>query len=404
MPGGIMKFAHIADCHIGGWRDEKIRQLNAKSFSNAVDECAREKVDFVIVAGDLFNTSLPAIESLKLVVVEFKKLKDMNIPVYIIEGSHDFSPSGKTMIDVLEQAGLVTNVARADDAEGKLRLKFTTDKKTGAKITGMIGKKGGLEKSFFEELDLKNIEQEDGFKIFVFHTAIDELKPKELKGMDSMAVSMLPKGFSYYASGHVHTRMTKELKDFGLIVYPGPLFPNNFAELEKEPGGFYIYDNGKLIYKNSGTIKTHSINVDCSHKSPEQVNADIVSELMKQKLDNTIVLLRLYGTLGSGSVSGIDFREIFKTAAEQNAYFVMKNTSKLATKEFEEIKISTSSVEQIESDLINENAGQIKISKDEQKLVKQLMLVLDAEKHEGELNRDFEARIRKEISKIFELD
>jgi len=399
-----MKFAHIADCHLGSWREEKIRQLNAKAFSKAISESIDEKVDFVIIAGDLFNTSLPPIESLKLAVMEFKKLKDKNIPVYIIEGSHDFSPSGKTMIDVLEQAGLAVNVARAEETEDKLRLKFTTDKKTGAKIAGMIGKKGGLEKSFFAEIDYENVGAEKGFKIFVFHSAIDELKPKDLANMDSAPMSLLPKGFSYYASGHVHCRMTKQIKDYGLVVYPGPLFPNNFSELEKESGGYFIYDNGNLIFKPVDVIKTHSIEIDCANKAPEQINSQIISELKNKKLDNTIVLLRLSGMLGSGRISEIDFREIFKTAAEQNAYFVMKNTSKLATREFEEVKVSTSNIEQIEADLIKENVGQIQIGKDETKLVRQLMTLLDAEKNEGEFNRDFEARIRKDLAKIFEID
>ncbi|MBW3011668.1 hypothetical protein KY311_00640, partial [Candidatus Woesearchaeota archaeon] len=354
---------------------------------------------------DLFNTSLPSIDSLKLAVTEFKKLKDSGIPLYIIEGSHDFSPSGKTMIDVLEQAGLVVNVARADDSDSdKLKLKFIVDKKTGAKLCGMIGKKGGLEKSFFEDLDHKHLEAEKGFKIFVFHTALDELKPKELKDMDSAPISMLPKGFNYYASGHVHIRKTKEIAGHGLVVYPGPVFPNSFSELEKVSGGFYIYDNGNLLLKELDIIKTMPVELDCSNKTPEQATSEVVKILENKKLQDTIVLLRLFGTLGSGKVSDIDFREIMNAASQSNAYFLMKNTNKLATKDYEEIKVSTSNIEEIETQLIKENIGQIDITKEEDKLVKQLMLALDAEKHEGELNRDFEARLNKGLNRIFGLD
>ena len=38
-----------------------------------------------------------------------------NIEVYVIPGSHDFSPSGKTMLDVLENSGLVINVNKMDN-------------------------------------------------------------------------------------------------------------------------------------------------------------------------------------------------------------------------------------------------------------------------------------------------
>ncbi len=86
---------------------------------------------------------MPSIDGLKEATKKFKELLDKEIPVYIIAGSHDFSPSGKTMLDVLECAGLMVNVSRGEEVDGKLKLKFTIDKKTGAKITGLLGKRAG---------------------------------------------------------------------------------------------------------------------------------------------------------------------------------------------------------------------------------------------------------------------
>ena len=72
------------------------------------------------------------------------------------------------------------------------------------------------------------LEKEEGFKIFMFHTALTELKPKELDKMDSAPVSFLPRNFDYYAGGHVHIVKEASLDGYKNIVYPGPLFPNNF--------------------------------------------------------------------------------------------------------------------------------------------------------------------------------
>jgi DNA repair exonuclease SbcCD nuclease subunit len=398
-----MKFAHLADCHLGSWREPKLRELNAQAFEKAIEMCISEKVDFVIVSGDLFNTSIPSIESLRHTVVILKKLKDLDMPVYMIAGSHDFSPSGKTMLDVLEQAGLLKNVAKADDEDGKLKLKFTVDRKTGAKITGMIGKKGMLEKSYFESLDKKNLENETGFKIFMFHTALDELKTKELEKMDSAPISLLPKLFDYYAAGHVHVRMEKSLPGYKNVIYPGPLFPNNFSELEKGTGGFYIFNDSKIRFMPVNVINVHSIEIDCSHKVPEQITSDILAEIKNKEFLDTIVLIRLFGILESGKPSEINFKEIFNQLNEKSAYFAMKNTNKLEAKEFEEIKVSSHNIEQIESNLIKENSGQIEIDLPEEKLVKSLMQVINTEKEEGELNRDFEERLKKEMDKIFDL-
>ncbi|PIZ52714.1 double-stranded DNA repair protein Mre11, partial [Candidatus Woesearchaeota archaeon CG_4_10_14_0_2_um_filter_33_10] len=141
-----MKFAHMADCHIGSWRDPKLRDASTKAFLKAVNICIEKQVDFVLIAGDLFNTALPSIDALKVVVTKLKELKDSNIPSYVIPGSHDFSPSGKTIVDVLENAGLLINVMKGKIIDEKLNLEFTIDKKTGAKITGIYGRKGMLDK------------------------------------------------------------------------------------------------------------------------------------------------------------------------------------------------------------------------------------------------------------------
>src|SRR3989338_11407675 len=128
-----MKFAHLADCHIGGWRDPELKELSIRAFENAVEICIKEYVGFVLIAGDLFNTSLPSIDLIKRTAEILNKLKEHEIDVYIIPGSHDFSPSGKTMLGVLEKAGLVINSMRIINN----KLHFVTDK-TNVKITGLV--------------------------------------------------------------------------------------------------------------------------------------------------------------------------------------------------------------------------------------------------------------------------
>ena len=183
-----MKFAHFADVHIGSWRDPRLAMVSTEAFVRAIDVCYEKNVDFILISGDFFNTSLPSIDSLKASVSKLKEIKDRGILVYIIAGSHDFSPTGKTMLGVLESAGLVINVMQGDVIDNRLQLKFTTDKKTGAKITGIIGKKGMLERKYFENLMKENLENEEGFKIFMFHTAISEFKPE---GLEKMEVNIL---------------------------------------------------------------------------------------------------------------------------------------------------------------------------------------------------------------------
>jgi DNA repair exonuclease SbcCD nuclease subunit len=408
-----MLFAHIADCHIGSWRDPKLRDVSTKAFIKTVDLCIDKKVDFIIISGDLFNTSLPSIDLLKETTKKLKQLKDNNIPVYIIAGSHDFSPSGKTMIDVLEKAGLIENVAKGEVIDEKLKLNFTIDEKTGAKITGLLGKKGSLEKEYYENLLKEDLEKESGYKIFMFHSALTELKPEDLKDMESHPLSFLPKNFNYYAGGHPHYIFEKQEKDFGLIAYPGPLFPNNFRELEKlERGGFYFVNvkNKKTIleWQPIQIYNIFKINIDADHKTPEQIESEIKEKTKIQEFNNTIITLRIKGILESGKPSNINFKEIFDMLYEKSAFFVMKNTSKLTTSEFEEIKMQTTSVEDVEAKLIKEHLQQIKVtdltSEKEEKLIKDIMLKLTTEKQEGETVATFESRVKGELRNILNLE
>ncbi|MDI6722955.1 MAG: DNA repair exonuclease, partial [Candidatus Aenigmarchaeota archaeon] len=230
-----MKFAHLPDCHLGSWSSHPdMREFPLLAFDNAVDVCIKEKVDFMLQCGDFFDTSIPSIDVLKRCVTALRRCKEAGIPFYMITGSHDFSPTGKTMVSVLEDAGLVVNVAKGYEEDGKLRLKFTVDDKTGAKITGIVGRKNSLDRVYFENLD-RGIEQHiepegsvsNGFKIFAFHAAITEYKPPHMKDMESIPASYLPGGFDYYAAGHVHKRFAGNYEG-KRIVYPGVLFPTSF--------------------------------------------------------------------------------------------------------------------------------------------------------------------------------
>ena len=101
----------MGDCHLGSWRQPELKELNFMHFKEAIRRSIKEKPDFILIAGDLFDTAYPPIETLKSAFEEFRKVNDANIPVFLIAGSHDYSVSGKTFLDVLEKAGFCKNVS-----------------------------------------------------------------------------------------------------------------------------------------------------------------------------------------------------------------------------------------------------------------------------------------------------
>lgn len=398
-----MKYMHIADCHLGGWREPKLQQLGIDSFRYVINQAINENVDFVLIAGDLFNTSIPSIDALKIAAEELNKLQQHNIPVYIIAGSHDYSPSGKTMIEVLHNAGLVTNVARGIVVNGKIQLEFTTDKKTGAKITGLLGKRGGLDKDYYRNLDHSYLEREQGYKIFMFHCAIDELKPEELQKMESMPVSLFPKKFDYYAGGHVHIIKDLSIPDYPYVVYPGPVFPNSFSELQKLHNGSYcIIDNHTMRREKIPTQSLTYIELDCKNKTPQQINTELTQEIQQHELNNHIVLLRLSGKLLSGKLTDITFKDHITAITNKGAYFIMKNTAGLTTSTFSEIRTSHNTITEIEQQIIKENTGQsITYPKEqEMQLMHDLIKTFSTTKHDGEKIHDYNERLKNEADQL----
>lgn len=407
-----MKFAHLADCHLGGWRDPELREIGMKSFERAIETALGKDVDFILIAGDLFDTTRPAIDVMERAVTAMRKAREEGIQIYVIEGSHDFSATGKTMLRVLEKTGLFTRVSKGEKTDdGKLRLYFETDEATGAKITGLPGRSGSLESKYFEQLDRDSLAEEEGFKVFMFHSGLEELKPSLFEYAKAMPVSLLPKGMDYYAGGHIHKNGVYEVEDGGVVVFPGPTMPTNFRELEAlENGGFYIctVDDGKIRSSWHGldTYEVVKIQIDAEGRTPESVESDVSRRIEEESLGGKVVLLRIEGILKSGKPSDIDFRGLITKMKDKGVKTVKRNTSKLSAAEYEEVKVTTSNREELENRLIEENAGQIPVDgrdKEEQiRLTKALFEILSKEKQEDETNDDYQTRLREEI--LQELD
>ena len=412
---GSFRFAHLADCHIGGWKEEELKKLSIESFKKATNKIIDSKVDFLIIAGDLFNTSIPSIDAIKEVALCMRRIKDNNIKIYIIPGSHDYSPSGKTMLDVLENSGLCINVFKYNKETKRLEITYhqlPTGKRIA--ITGICGLAGGLEKIKYGELSNKSeIENIQDYKIFLFHTLLNELKPttKDWEKVPSEPLSLLPKNFNYYPGGHPHFIQQKSTPEHPLIAYPGPLFPNNFKELEElKQGGFYIVDvnqnNTNLTHHKIKLKETICLNINAENKTIEELNQELREQLSLLNIIDAILTIRISGTLKSGKPSEIEFKEIINENKE--AYIILKNTSKLKTKEFSEIEIKTGSIEEVEDSIIKDHIGQIELpdlqlNDNQELLTNQLMTTLNKEKIEGEKNIDFETRIIKDAIEIFNL-
>ncbi len=392
-----MKFAHLADCHLGSWRQPEIQELNLNSFKLAIKTCIQEKVEFILFAGDLFDSPFPAIEILKETFAEFRKLKEAEIKSYIIAGSHDYSVSGKTFLDVLEKAGFC-EICKFIEKENEIILEPIIHKS--CHIYGYPGKKSGLEVQGLNKIKI-NESYQDHFRILMLHTTITEVKGN--LPIESIDLDKLPKA-DYYALGHIHVDFEQEVSNKP-VIYGGPTFPNNFKELEEiKQGSFYIIDVAgytKITKKEIKLKEIESINIKLEDALTG--TQKILRELEKRDVKDKIVLLRVSGNLKKGKVSDIKFQEIQDYLEKTGVYSFLKNTAKLeAEKQEIKIKLQANEMEKVEEVLVEKYEKEN--PSDLNELIFPLMEVLNKEKQEGEKNIIFETRLFSELEKILKIE
>jgi DNA repair exonuclease SbcCD nuclease subunit len=422
-----VKFAHISDVHLGAWRNERLNELGYKAFEETVNIIIKEEVDFVVISGDLYDISNPKVEVIDVATRELKKLKDHEIQVYGICGSHDFSPSNKSMIRPLISAGLFINVSEGNMMEnGKLKLDFFQDQKTQIKLTGLRARKRSLEIEDYNVLDIDSLQSEKGPKIFILHTMLSELKPKEYKDMESAPKSLLPQDFDYYAGGHLHKTLPEKLrtKEFyydlnrkNNIVYSGCIFPTNFREFETiKFGGFCIISGESKDNKLDLKVKyipvkvkdVESISLNCANKSASMVQNLLKQELLSKDFRNKIVTVRIYGSLSSGQTYEIKSNEIIQKIKDMGAFEVLVNKNSLTTAEYKSISVSAGkSKEEIEATLIKEHSNNIRISNippaKMENIIYQLFSTLGAERQIGTKVMNYNESLKQTFLEIFEI-
>lgn len=401
------KFAHLADCHIGANRDPVLENLELNAFKKAFDFCIQEKVNFILITGDLFHANIPDMRVTNEAVKKMKEVKDKGIPIYVIYGSHDYSPNETSIIDILDSAGLIKKIVKAEVVEDKLKLEFFIDPKTKAKLVGISARKVGLEKRYFEILDHEALEKEPGFKIFAFHSAISELKPEYLAQMESIPVSLLPKNFNYYASGHVHQHVETSLPEHERIVYPGTLFAGYPRDLEQsafgEKRGFYLvsFDDKvkKIEFIEIQMCEYSFFEYDASNKNSTQAQQELVQRIKELNVAGKVVLLKVKGELSGGKTSDINFSQIRSILKENGAVYVNINRFGLSSREYAPFKVMGEDVREIEGKLLKESIGSVKVSTEALKgekgvhLAIELLNILRQGQKPNESKKDYKKRI-----------
>ncbi|MGT2929719.1 metallophosphoesterase family protein [Streptococcus dentasini] len=257
-----MKLLHTADWHIG-------RQLNQNGMSLLDDQrfileeiigiAKREAVDGIIIAGDLYDRSLPPVEAVRLFdEILTRLLFEEQIPVYAITGNHDsakrlefgqafFKRQHFHLVSRLEDA--FEPIETEDSQIFLLPFIDPIDARIYYQDPEIREINQALEQVF---VDMRSHFAEGKVHILVSHFAVakqgnDQQLREQMLSETARTVgglSTLPSDlfadFDYVALGHIHTRFASPTER---VVYSGsPLIFNKDEAKRKDTKGVYLVE------------------------------------------------------------------------------------------------------------------------------------------------------------------
>ena len=293
-----MKFIHCADIHLDtplqglaqypGAPVNEIRNATRRAFEKILDAAVSEGVDFLIIAGDLYDTGLKSFESALFFNRQMARLKDAGIDVYLIYGNHDAASK------LIKQVRPPKNVRIFRSSEPHT---FTND---GLRVA--IHGQSFSTPEITEDLAAKYPPPISGFfNIGVLHTNLAGISEHANYAPCSLE-TLKNKGYQYWALGHVHNRQILCMDPY--IVYPG----NSQGRHGKEPGEkscelVTVAEAGTISIERIPTSVVPWIEaaIDASgcrtaDEAYERLRATLVALLAQGKERVTALRLRILGT------------------------------------------------------------------------------------------------------------
>ncbi len=233
-----MKFIHAADIHLDsalrgleryeGAPVEEIRSATRRAFDNLVQLAIDEQVDFVLLAGDLYDGDWRDYNTGLYFVRQMQRLHAGSIPVFIVAGNHD-------------AASQITKSLRLPD---NVTL-FSTRKPETVILDDLgvaIHGQGFSTRAVTEDLS-QGYPQGDAqlFNIGLLHTSLDG-KPGHEPYAPCTIDGLRSRGYDYWALGHVHKR--EVISEDPWIVFPGNVQGRHIRETGPKGCTLVSVDNG----------------------------------------------------------------------------------------------------------------------------------------------------------------
>lgn len=284
-----LRFIHAADIHLGSIiaisdiQEEDIYiKFNAamyEAFKKICDEAIKNSVDFIILAGDVFDRELRTVRASSFFYEESKRLKEHNIDIYLVRGNHDPFGEGRDIFS------LPSNVYIFDHNNPEV-FDIYKNEEIVARIVGQSYKSKWEGRKLFKNYRLEGNET---YNIGVLHTGLESEKSnyipcnvEELKSIENI---------NYWALGHIHKcKVINDKNPF--IAYPGVSQGRDIGELGI--GGCFLVDIMKNLTEKIRYIPTSSfvwikevVNIETDYDI-KPMNLNDIEEMLFKRAENIL--------------------------------------------------------------------------------------------------------------------
>ena len=345
----MARFLHLADIHLGF--DRYNSPERTKDFFYALLDVIQryaiaESVDFVLIAGDLFEHRVIQPAILNQAQLCFQLLKDAGISILAIEGNHDNTPYGTSTswLKYLSQWGTIQLLEPGNLAAGEpLYAPWDDVNKRGGYVDLPCGVRV-LGSAWYGAAAVQAITQlaeaiqalppGPDHTVLMFHHGLEGQIARYSGALRYAELLPLKNaGVDYLALGHIH----KNYSEGGWVFNPGSLEANNVEESCFQRGAYLveISEQGirtelKQDYRQRSIVRLKIITrgEESEHEVVAMATAQIEAAIQTGRLvpgDRPIVELRIEGQVGFERLD-LDTRQLQKhlQSLSQALIFLLK--------------------------------------------------------------------------------